>query len=42
MKDLKTNVGIGFQAEEGFRIDIAKPIEEGRKLKLTARLQRAF
>ena len=42
LKDLKTNVGIGFQGKDDFRINLAKPIETGRKLRLTVRLQRAF
>lgn len=42
LKDLKTNVGIGFQGKDGYRINLAKPIEKGRKLRLTVRLQRAF
>jgi len=41
LKDLKTDVGIGFQGK-GLRIDIAKPIEKDRNLRLTLRLQRAF
>jgi len=42
LKDLKTNVGIGFQGKDDFRINLAKPIETGRKLRLTVRLKRAF
>ena len=42
LKDLNTNVGIGFQLGNSFRLNLAKPIEKGRKLRLNARLKRAF
>lgn len=41
LKDLKTDVGIGLMGNN-LRINLAKPIETGGKLRLTVRLQRAF
>ncbi|MFQ6043148.1 MAG: BamA/TamA family outer membrane protein [Candidatus Poribacteria bacterium] len=42
LKDLKTDVGLGLQLGNSFRLNIAKPIEKDGKLRLNARLKRAF
>jgi hypothetical protein len=42
LRDLKTNIGVGFQIGSSLRINIAKPLEMGGKPMLSMRLRRAF